>query len=43
MEREVLERYLNDGMSLNKISENSGKSLTTIIYWKNKYQLDCHR
>lgn len=39
MEKEILEKYLKDGMSLNKISEISGKSLTTIIYWKNKHGL----
>jgi transposase len=39
MEREVLEKYLQDGFSLNQISKETGKSLTTIRYWKDKYQL----
>ncbi len=36
MEKEILEKYLSDGLSLNKISELTGKSLTTIRYWKDK-------
>ena len=39
MEKEILEKFLEDGFSLNKISKETGKSLTTIIYWKEKYQL----
>jgi hypothetical protein len=39
MEREVLEKYLQDGFSLNQISKETGKSLTTVRYWKDKYQL----
>ena len=39
MEKEILEKFLEDGYSLNKISKETGKSLTTIIYWKEKYQL----
>lgn len=39
MEKEVLNKYLNDGLSLNKISKLTGKSLSTITYWKNKYSL----
>lgn len=39
MDREVLQNYLNDGLSLNKITKLTGKSLTTIVYWKNKHGL----
>lgn len=39
MEKEVLEKYLQEGLSLNKICKLTGKSLTTIRYWKNKYSL----
>jgi hypothetical protein len=39
MEKEILEKYLKDGLSLNKITEITGKSLTTLVYWKNKYGL----
>ena len=39
MQKESLENYLNQELSLNKISKLTGKSLTTIIYWVNKYEL----
>jgi hypothetical protein len=39
MEREVLEKYLQDGFSLNQISKETGKSLTTIRYWSRKYNV----
>jgi hypothetical protein len=39
MEKEVLENYLNQGLSLNKISRITGKSLTSLRYWKDKYCL----
>jgi hypothetical protein len=39
MEKEILEKYLQEGLSLNKITEITGKSLTTIVYWKNKHGL----
>ncbi len=39
MEKEILEKYLKDGLSLNKITEITGKSLTTLVYWKNKHGL----
>jgi hypothetical protein len=39
MEMEVLKKYLLDGYSLNQISKITGKSLTSIRYWKNKYSL----
>jgi transposase len=39
MEKELLESYLNDGHSLNQISKITGKSLTSIRYWKDKYSL----
>ncbi len=40
MEKEILEKYLQEGLSLNKITEITGKSLTTIRYWKDKYCLE---
>lgn len=39
MEKIILEKYLEDGLSLNKISKITGKSLTSIRYWKDKYSL----
>ncbi len=40
MDKEILENYLVEGrLSLNKISEMTGKSLTTIRYWTKKYNL----
>lgn len=39
MEKELLENYLNEGYSLNQISKITGKSLTSIRYWKDKYSL----
>jgi predicted HNH restriction endonuclease len=39
MEKEILENYLKEGYSLNRIAKETGKALTTIIYWKEKYQL----
>jgi hypothetical protein len=37
MKKELLEQMVNDGKSLNTISKETGKSLTTIRYWSNKY------
>ncbi len=39
MEKEVLEKYLQEGLSLNQVCKLTGKSLTTIRYWKDKYSL----
>ena len=39
MEKEILENYLNEGLSLNQISKLTGKSLTSVRYWKDKYSL----
>jgi len=39
MEKEKLEKYINDGMSLNQISKETSKSLSTIIYWVKKHGL----
>jgi hypothetical protein len=39
MEKDILEDYISQNLSLNKISKLTGKSLTSIIYWKNKYGL----
>lgn len=39
MEKEKLQKLIEDGKSLNKISKETGKSLTTIRYWKDKYNL----
>lgn len=37
MKKELLEQMVNDGKSLNTISKETGKSLSTIRYWSNKY------
>jgi len=37
MEKEILEKYLDEGHSLNKIAKITGKSLTTVRYWANKH------
>ena len=39
MEKKELEEHLKNGLSLRKISETTNKSLTTIRYWINKYDL----
>jgi hypothetical protein len=39
MEKEELEKYIEEGISLNQISKMTLKSLTTIRYWVNKYEL----
>ena len=39
MEKDVLKKLIDDGLSLNKISKNLNKSLTTIRYWAKKYNL----
>ena len=39
MKKEELEVLINDGKSLNQISKETGKSLTTIRYWVKKYGL----
>lgn len=36
---EIIKKYLNEGMSLNKIAKEIGKSLSTIRYWVKKYNL----
>jgi transposase len=37
--KQLLESYINSGLSLRKIVEKTGKSLTTIRYWARKYNL----
>jgi 5-methylcytosine-specific restriction endonuclease McrA len=39
MKKEELENYINEGKSLNQISRETGKSLTTVRYWVKKYTL----
>ena len=39
MKKEELEKYIEEGISLNQISKLTLKSLTTIRYWVNKYEL----
>ena len=39
MEKEILENYLREGLSLNQIAKITNKSLTSIRYWKDKYSL----
>lgn len=40
MNKEKLEELINKGMSLNKISKDLNKSLTTIRYWVKKYGIE---
>jgi Zn ribbon nucleic-acid-binding protein len=39
MDKQIIESYINSGLSFNQISKKSGKSLTTILYWAKKYKL----
>lgn len=39
MEKEILQSYLEEGYSLNQVSKLTGKSLTSVRYWKDKYSL----
>jgi hypothetical protein len=39
MKKEELEVLINDGKSLNQISKETGKSLTTIRYWVKKFNI----
>ena len=39
MKKEELEQMINEGKSLNKISKDTGKSLTTVRYWVKKYDI----
>lgn len=39
MKKEILETLINEGKSLNQVSKDTGKSLTTIRYWVKKYDL----
>ena len=39
MEKQELEKMLNQGMSLNDISKETKKSLTTVRYWCKKHSL----
>ena len=39
MEREILENYLNGGLSTNDIVKITNKSQTTIVYWMKKHGL----
>lgn len=39
MEKEILQNYLKEGYSLNQVSKLTGKSLTSVRYWKDKYSL----
>jgi len=39
MKKEEIEKMINEGMSLNQISRETGKSLTTVRYWVKKYEL----
>ena len=42
MNIDILKKYLEDGFSLNKIAKETGKSLSTIIYWTKKYKLSAN-
>lgn len=39
MEKQLLENYLNEGLSFNEITKLTQKSLTTILYWAKKHKL----
>lgn len=43
MNREVLEGYINQGLSTHQIAENIKKSQTTIVYWLKKYGLTTNK
>ena len=42
MKKEELEKMINEGKSLNKISSEFGKSLTTVRYWVKKLEIPIH-
>jgi DNA-directed RNA polymerase subunit RPC12/RpoP len=39
MEKHILEKYINQNLSLNQIGKKTGKSLTTIRYWAKRHNL----
>lgn len=39
MDRQMLERYLDEGLSLERIGERVGRAPSTVSYWLNKYDL----
>jgi transposase len=39
MEKELLERYLSEGLTLREIGERTGKHLTTVGYWLKRHGL----
>jgi transposase len=39
MKKEIIQEYINNGLSLNKIAKKTKKSLSTILYWTKKYNL----
>lgn len=39
LEKSTLQNYLDDGMSLHQVSKIENCSLSTVIYWTNKYHL----
>ncbi len=39
MKKEILETLINEGKSLNQVSKDTGKSLTTVRYWVKKYEI----
>jgi transposase len=39
MDKELLERYLDEGLTLREIGERTGKHLTTISYWLKRHGL----
>lgn len=39
MDKNTLEQYVNEGLSLNRMAQRSGKGATTIAYWLRKYGL----
>lgn len=39
MEKQLLEQFIQNGISANKIAKQTSKSLTTVRYWLKKYNL----
>lgn len=39
MEKEILMKLVNEGLSLTKISENTGSTISKVKYWLKKYGL----
>jgi hypothetical protein len=40
MEKNEMKKYIEDGLSFNQISKETGKSLSTIRYWAKKHNIE---